>query len=186
MSIAANVIGWLRAGYPNGVPEVDYVPLFALLGSHLTDDEVEAIATELGNDGQPSTAGHIHAAINAMTSQPPLDVDIARVRARLAAGGWPLADVRSLAQNLQSANEAADAGTRCGARCDDLATPRTLGPFRDLVGSVGTELSQAVTDGHDRDRLLTALRCSPRRGCSPRPNRSRRRSPTRYWRGSPG
>src|ERR1700744_1182017 len=42
--------------------------------------------------------------------------------------------------------------------CDDLATPRTLGPFRDLVGSVGTELSEAVTDGSDRDRLLAALR----------------------------
>src|ERR1700760_3675340 len=42
--------------------------------------------------------------------------------------------------------------------CDDLDTPRTLGPFRDLVGSVGTELSQAVTDGSDRDRLLAALR----------------------------
>jgi DNA-binding CsgD family transcriptional regulator/tetratricopeptide (TPR) repeat protein len=42
--------------------------------------------------------------------------------------------------------------------CDDLATPRTLGPFRDLVGSVGTELSRAVTEGGDRDRLLSALR----------------------------
>src|SRR5262249_54531772 len=42
--------------------------------------------------------------------------------------------------------------------CDDLATPRTLGPFRDLVGSVGTEFSLAVTDGSDRDRVLTALR----------------------------
>src|SRR6476646_11170935 len=42
--------------------------------------------------------------------------------------------------------------------CDDLATPRTLGPFRDLVGSVGTELSHAVMDGSDRDRVLTALR----------------------------
>ena len=42
--------------------------------------------------------------------------------------------------------------------CDDLATPRTLGPFRDLVGSVGTELGHAVTDGGDRDRLLSALR----------------------------
>lgn len=41
--------------------------------------------------------------------------------------------------------------------CDDLATPRTLGPFRDLVGSVGTELGHAVTDGGDRDRLLSAL-----------------------------
>ncbi len=42
--------------------------------------------------------------------------------------------------------------------CDDLATPRTLGPFRDLVGSVGAELSRAVTDGGDRDRVLAALR----------------------------
>ena len=42
--------------------------------------------------------------------------------------------------------------------CDDLATPRTLGPFRDLAGSVGTELSRAVADGSDRDRLLAALR----------------------------
>src|SRR5215472_7577936 len=42
--------------------------------------------------------------------------------------------------------------------CDDLATPRTLGPFRDLVGSVGTELSRAVADGSERDRVLTALR----------------------------
>ncbi len=42
--------------------------------------------------------------------------------------------------------------------CDDLATPRTLGPFRDLVGSVGSELSRAVLDGGDRDRILAALR----------------------------
>ncbi len=42
--------------------------------------------------------------------------------------------------------------------CDDLTTPRTLGPFRDLVGSVGTELRSAVTDGSDRDRVLAALR----------------------------
>jgi DNA-binding CsgD family transcriptional regulator/tetratricopeptide (TPR) repeat protein len=42
--------------------------------------------------------------------------------------------------------------------CDDLATPRTLGPFRDLAASVGAELSRAVTDGSDRDRVLAALR----------------------------
>jgi DNA-binding CsgD family transcriptional regulator/tetratricopeptide (TPR) repeat protein len=42
--------------------------------------------------------------------------------------------------------------------CDDLATPRTLGPFRDLVGSVGAELSRAVLDGSDRDRVLATLR----------------------------
>ncbi len=41
--------------------------------------------------------------------------------------------------------------------CDDLATPRLLGPIRDLAGSVGAELSRALRGG-DRDQLLTALR----------------------------
>ncbi|MFI6679654.1 AAA family ATPase [Kribbella sp. NPDC050470] len=42
--------------------------------------------------------------------------------------------------------------------CDDLATRRTLGPFRDLVGSVGVELAEAVQAAADRDRVLAALR----------------------------
>jgi DNA-binding CsgD family transcriptional regulator/tetratricopeptide (TPR) repeat protein len=40
--------------------------------------------------------------------------------------------------------------------CDDLATPRTLGPFRDLIGSVGTELDTALRQ--DSDQVLDALR----------------------------
>ena len=95
MPIVANIIGWLRAGYPEGVPEVDYLPLFALLGSKLTDDEVRAIADELAaGSSDPHSARAIRAAINAVTQGQPLDVDIALVRARLAAGGWPLANVR--------------------------------------------------------------------------------------------
>ncbi|MFF1692126.1 AAA family ATPase [Streptomyces sp. NPDC058257] len=43
-------------------------------------------------------------------------------------------------------------------QCDDLATRRPLGPFRDLVGSVGAELAQAVTEGGDRHRVYDALR----------------------------
>ncbi|WP_406481503.1 AAA family ATPase [Streptomyces sp. NBC_01615] len=42
--------------------------------------------------------------------------------------------------------------------CDDLATRRPLGPFRDLVGSVGPELAQALTEGGDRHRVYDALR----------------------------
>src|SRR5688572_3372133 len=41
--------------------------------------------------------------------------------------------------------------------CDDLATPRTLGPFRDIVGLAGSELSAALRDGGDRDRVFDAL-----------------------------
>jgi DNA-binding CsgD family transcriptional regulator/tetratricopeptide (TPR) repeat protein len=42
--------------------------------------------------------------------------------------------------------------------CDDLATPGTLGPFRDLVGSVGADLSRALQAGDSREQVLAALR----------------------------
>jgi DNA-binding CsgD family transcriptional regulator/tetratricopeptide (TPR) repeat protein/energy-coupling factor transporter ATP-binding protein EcfA2 len=41
--------------------------------------------------------------------------------------------------------------------CDDLATPRVLGPLRDLTGSVGSTLAQALESG-DRSRVSDALR----------------------------
>src|ERR1700730_1859548 len=87
------IIGWLRAGYPAGVPEGDYVPLFAILGYHLSHDEVAAIADEWAASSAPSSADAIKQAITAVTNTKPLESDIDRVRARLAAGGWPLADL---------------------------------------------------------------------------------------------
>ncbi len=41
--------------------------------------------------------------------------------------------------------------------CDDLATPRVLGPLRDLVGSVGGTLTTALESG-DRNGVSDALR----------------------------
>ncbi len=41
--------------------------------------------------------------------------------------------------------------------CDDLSTPRVLGPLRDLVGHVGNALTEALESG-DRGRVLDALR----------------------------
>lgn len=86
----AAIVGWLRAGYPAGVPSVDYVPLFALLGSHLTDTEVEEIADELALTGDADSTDELKRAIHRATSEKPSENDVARVRARLAAGGWPL------------------------------------------------------------------------------------------------
>jgi hypothetical protein len=97
-SFLRQIIGWLRAGYPEGVPSVDYIPLFALLGSQLTDDEVKAIAAELENSAGPAGAEAIRAAIKDVTHVRPGESDIARVRARLAAGGWPLAPPRRVSQ----------------------------------------------------------------------------------------
>jgi len=85
------IIEWLRAGYPEGVPEHDYIPLFALLGSQLTNEDVNLIANELASSADPESADAIKKAIAAVTSTMPHDSDVARVRAHLAAGGWPLA-----------------------------------------------------------------------------------------------
>jgi hypothetical protein len=86
-----SIIDWLRAGYPEGVPDVDYIPLFALLGSQLTDTEVGEIADELASQSDPDSAAAIRKAIGNVTHEQVRDADIARVRSHLAAGGWPLA-----------------------------------------------------------------------------------------------
>jgi Protein of unknown function (DUF3349) len=86
-----SVIEWLRAGYPEGVPDVDYVPLFALLGSQLSESDVKAIAGELESETKPESAEAIRRAIATVMEHPASDADVARVRSRLAAGGWPLA-----------------------------------------------------------------------------------------------
>jgi Protein of unknown function (DUF3349) len=89
--VLSSIVGWLRAGYPEGVPDVDYIPLFALLASQLTDAEVAEIAAELQSATDPHSAEAIREAIVKTTNSKALDSDVARVRARLAAGGWPLA-----------------------------------------------------------------------------------------------
>ena len=89
--VLKSIVGWMRAGYPEGVPEHDYIPLFALLGSHLTDEDIAAIAAELEGSTDAASAQAIKDAIQPVSAGNPLDADIARVRARLAAGGWPLA-----------------------------------------------------------------------------------------------
>jgi hypothetical protein len=89
--LLAKIIGWLRAGYPEGVPDVDYIPLFALLGSQLSNSQVSAIADELATSVHPESAETIKAAIEHVTHTQPKESDVNRVRARLAAGGWPLA-----------------------------------------------------------------------------------------------
>ena len=89
--VVSKIVGWLRAGYPEGVPQHDYMPIFALLGTQLTNDEVTLIADELAFSADPASAEAIKAAITAVTDTKPTDADLARVRAHLAAGGWPLA-----------------------------------------------------------------------------------------------
>jgi hypothetical protein len=52
---------------------------------------VKAIAEELENMSKPESAEAIREAITMVTDHVASDADVARVRSRLAAGGWPLA-----------------------------------------------------------------------------------------------
>lgn len=88
----ASIIEWLRAGYPEGVPEQDYVPLFALLKRRLSDTEVDQVADALVDEGDlPISKTDIAVLITKITNEMPLESDVDRVRRHLEAGGWPLA-----------------------------------------------------------------------------------------------
>jgi hypothetical protein len=89
------LVSWLRAGYPEGVPPHDYMPVLALLSRRLTTDEVTAVASELMQRGDFDQVD-IGVAITQITDELPSSDDIERVRKRLAAKGWPLDDPRDI------------------------------------------------------------------------------------------
>ena len=87
------IVGWLRAGYPDGVPHDDAIPLLALLSRRLTSDEIRTVALEV-SDRPDIDDIDIGAAIIKVADELPNPDDIERVRERLAAQGWPLDDPR--------------------------------------------------------------------------------------------
>ncbi len=91
-STLTQVLGWLREGYPEGVPPKDYIPLLALLRRTLTEDEQhQVIGHLLAARPEGSVArGQIEEAIAKVTHATPAPEDTRAVAARLAAGGWPL------------------------------------------------------------------------------------------------
>lgn len=104
--VVARVVGWLRAGYPTGVPEHDYVPLLGILRRSLTPEEldqvVEGLLVEAVNadaSGEPVGHDRLRARVEQLLLGPALSEDLVRVSARLASAGWPLGspeDVRSV------------------------------------------------------------------------------------------
>ena len=86
-SFLDSIVGWLREGYPEGVPEQDYVPLLALLRRRLTDEEVAAVVKELVSAGSlPADSIDIGTVITKITAELPYDEDIERVRRHLPSG----------------------------------------------------------------------------------------------------
>ena len=95
------MIRWLTAGYPEGVPGPDRVPLMALLRSTpLTEEQIKDVVRHItAEEGSPATADHaidrdeIAEFISDMTHYDAGPENIMRVAATLAAAGWPLAGI---------------------------------------------------------------------------------------------
>lgn len=95
-SVVSRVLGWLNAGYPDGIPPQDRFAVIALLKRRLTDDQVRQIVADLTAARSPDPGreeiGHreVEALIHRVLDEQPAETDVHRVSARLAAGGWPL------------------------------------------------------------------------------------------------
>lgn len=92
-NVFTRVVDWLRAGYPDGLPAQDYVPLLDVLARRLTADEVQEVAHELVLEGLlDASDDDIRRMIGQVVLTPADEKDVRRVAARLAAGGWPLGE----------------------------------------------------------------------------------------------
>lgn len=91
-TLLGKIVGWLRAGYPDGMPQQDCVVLLGILSRRLDRGEVIQVARRLIDSGLMVVAeDDIASTITQVTNETPLESDIQRVAAHLAAGGWPLA-----------------------------------------------------------------------------------------------
>lgn len=90
MNVLRSIVDWLRRGYPEGVPESDYIPLVALLRRRLTDQEVQEIAAEvLYAPDHPVDRTDIQVMITEITDEMPSEVDLQRVLSHLDPPDWP-------------------------------------------------------------------------------------------------
>jgi hypothetical protein len=92
-----SVVNWLQVGYPEGVPGPDRVALLALLRSTpLSEDQITEVVDAI--DEEDLSNGNVSRDVIAdfisdMTNYDAGPENIARVAARLAAAGWPLAGI---------------------------------------------------------------------------------------------
>ncbi|BBY65933.1 DUF3349 domain-containing protein [Mycolicibacterium helvum] len=99
-SLFQSILTWLRAGYPNGVPGPDRVPLLALLRSTpLTEEQVKEVVAHLTAKDSPALADgainedEIAEFIKDVSHHDAGPENVKRVAATLAAAGWPLTGV---------------------------------------------------------------------------------------------
>jgi uncharacterized protein (DUF2267 family) len=92
--LIARIVAWLRAGYPDGVPQQDYVALLGILRRALTPTELDRVVSELSDEADTEhfiiTRAMVEERIEDVLKGPAMPEDVVRVSSRLAAAGWPL------------------------------------------------------------------------------------------------
>jgi hypothetical protein len=98
--LLSSILDWLRAGYPEGVPGPDRVPLLALLrATPLTEDQIKEVVRNIAADSSAALADgeigedEIAAFIKDVSHHDAGPENVQRIAAKLAAAGWPLAGV---------------------------------------------------------------------------------------------
>ncbi|MGC0365413.1 hypothetical protein ABH922_003397 [Rhodococcus sp. 27YEA15] len=92
-----SVLDWLRAGYPEGIPDKDHFALLAVLRRRLTDEEIEQVVTlsvESAHEVPDRDVDYdtIRSIIAGVIDEEPSESDVDRVTERLRAGGWPVTE----------------------------------------------------------------------------------------------
>ncbi|HET6967335.1 MAG TPA: DUF3349 domain-containing protein [Ornithinibacter sp.] len=82
VQLSASVLSWIRAGYPDGIPDAEAAALNAVLQERLGVDSALDVLRRLADDGLLSAT--------AARALIPEDEQIRQVSAKLVLGGWPL------------------------------------------------------------------------------------------------
>jgi hypothetical protein len=92
-----SVIKWLQVGYPDGVPGPDRIALLELLRSTpLSEEEITEVVDAIDEEELSDTSVDRDVLADFLSDMTHYDAgpeNIARVAARLAAAGWPLAGI---------------------------------------------------------------------------------------------
>lgn len=134
---------WVRAAYPDGIPDHDAPALLAVLEQHVGGPRAREVLSALRDDGLISPAG---AALVL-----PDEARRRAVAARLVTGGWPLAreDAGAAAPGVAETR-----APRHGANGTSGLSDRDL---RDLMGLLGRRISSEARSRPLRETAGSAL-----------------------------
>jgi Protein of unknown function (DUF3349) len=127
VQLSASVLAWIRAGYPDGIPDTETAALNAVLQEHIGVDGTLDVLRRLADEGRISAT--------AAAALIPEEQQIRQVSAKLVLGGWPLGD---------------------GLDDEDEAPPREGSPLARIVSWLREGYPSGVPE-HDYLPLLALL-----------------------------